>query len=129
MPPTPSSRSIRYRPANSTPGPSPLRGPDVMRVTSRDGLGAGVIAPVISAPIDADSSAEQAIQRPVVSGVSVRHCGQTIGFAAAGRPEPPEVAIILPEQTAIQVQLTDPDGLSNSGPAQNDDQNPLKMAN
>ena len=58
--------------------------PDKMRVTSSDGLGAGVIAPVISPPSDADSSAEQAIQRPVVSGVSVRHCGQTIGFAAAG---------------------------------------------
>ena len=56
-------------------------------MTSSAGLGAGVMAPVIRPPMAADSSAEQAMQRPVVSGVSVRQCGQTIGFAAAGAPE------------------------------------------
>jgi hypothetical protein len=55
-------------------------------------------------PSSADSSAEQAMQRPVVSGVSVRHCGHTItGVAAERSPKPGWVVIILP----IHVLVTD----------------------
>ena len=67
----------------------------------------------------AESSAEQAMQRPVVSGVSVRQCGHTIGFAAAGVPEQLEDVNYPAGTHPIQVQLTAPTPRTNSRHAQN----------
>ncbi len=44
----------------------------------------------------AESSAEQAMQRPVVSGVSVRQRGQTMDSQQRGRPRMASGVIILP---------------------------------